>query len=320
MSMIEVHSQALDSISGIYHEFLGRFNQTSKKVYGIVEGKEDLSFYHGFIEQVIPDGWQIELWHAGNKDKVLDLHSTFDWSRFSKNQVVFFIDRDFSTILGEELPKESNIFITEGYSIENYVVNRNTCDRLLCEIFNLSVVPKTEKDHILDLFDEQLNIFVTDLIPVMAWILVWKRSGEKPCLNDIFMKHIFSFNDEQITLNQHPKEKENIQDYIHSQCNIKLDNNIDISQTEEEIRGQGNILMLTRGKYLLWFLVEFAAAIHTSIGKFSAEIKAPPKIHVTVSQANANVLVAPRARIPEALRSFLKNTLCVHTKQYHSAA
>lgn len=317
---LDIHSQALDSITSTYHEFLGRFSQISKKVFGFVEGKDDLSFYQGFAEQVIPEDWQVELWPVGNKDKVLELYSTFNWDRFSRHQVVFFIDRDFSNILEEVLPTEENIFITEGYSIENYVVKRETCDRLLCELFNLSTIPKTEKDNILDLFDEQLELFATKLIPVMARILTWKKSGEKPCLNDILMKHIFSVSNGKIETIQHPKGRANIQEYIHSQCNIPMDNTIDISPTIDQIRSQNNVLMLTRGKYLLWFLVEFSSSIHRDINRFSSTITSPPKLHVKISQANANTLVAPRARIPKHLKEFLQKTFFVHAQRSDNLA
>ncbi|MGE4519930.1 MAG: DUF4435 domain-containing protein [Desulfobacteraceae bacterium] len=319
MSMIEIHQHALESANSVYHEFLGRYSRRTKCVYGFVEGRDDPSFYRGFIEYSIPPEWQVELWAAGNKDKVIQLHSEFDWDRFSKKQIVFFIDRDLSNYINEDIPNHANIFVTDGYSIENDIVNRTTCNRLLCEVFNLGVLTKEEIDPILDLFEEQLNYFANQLIPIMAWIVHWKRSGEKPCLNDIEMKHLFSLSQGKVTIQSNPKGKI-IPDYLHGQCNIIYSNTINISLIEQELRDNENILQVIRGKYLLWFFVEFALSIYKEINIFSSVLEKPPKMHVAVSQSNGVIFTAPRARIPESLRLFLSSTHWQYIQDYENAA
>lgn len=314
--MIKIHRKAIDSISPLYHEFLSRFKKNNKSVYGFVEGKEDISFYIGFIQQIIPADWKIDLWAAGNRDKVIQLHSTINWSKFQRARIVFFIDRDLSDFIGEQLPNYSNIFITEGYSIENYIINRTTCNRLLCEILNLIVLPKSEQDCILNLFEEQLKVFVDALIPIMAWILYWKRTGEKPCLNDIYMKHIFTLTAGKVNMNNQPHMRKSIPEYIHNQCNVQYKDKLDISHIEKELKNAGNHKMIVRGKYLRWFLIEFALSVHKNIGKISSTIKSPPKTHISLGQSNGIILIAPRARIPEALLLFLKSTYSNYILQH----
>jgi|SRR5271170_6663971 len=100
--MIDIHSAALDSMVSSYHEFLARYSKSAKSVYGFGEGKEDPCFYSGFIDLMLPEGWEVELWAAGNKAQVYRIHSLINWRRISKKRVCFFVDRDLSAIVPEK--------------------------------------------------------------------------------------------------------------------------------------------------------------------------------------------------------------------------
>lgn len=79
MEMLQVHADALNSVSVAYHEFLLRYKASENIVYGIVEGKEDPMFYRGLIEQRLPEGWELELIAAGCKAKVIHAAGAFDF-------------------------------------------------------------------------------------------------------------------------------------------------------------------------------------------------------------------------------------------------
>ncbi len=308
MTMLEKHAAALSGPNPLYHEFLGRYRRNAKCVHGFVEGKEDPSFYRGPIESVLPTGWRVELWPAKGKDAVIELHGRFDWRRFERTQVVFFMDRDLSGFLDERLLEdEANVFVTANYSIENDIVTRDTCDRVLTEICGLDPLPRDEMDAILDLFEQQLEVFQDHLVSVMAWVIHWRRNDWKPCLNDICMKHLFSIKSGVLRKTPRPKDHPDWCSYIHGQCNIKLSND-DISDVEREFRDADGPRRFIRGKYELWFLVEFCLSVRAGIGSLSATVTAPPKMKTSMGHQDAVVLVAPRARIPESLKVFLHTT------------
>jgi len=313
--MIELHKSALDEISAARHEFLGKYKKRKKMIYGFVEGVEDPSFYRGFIEHSILPDWEVALWPAGKRDNVIKIYSKFKWNCFPKCQIAFFIDRDLSGLIGEELPSDINIFVTEKYSIENHIVNRSTCDRILCEVFNLSTLTDDDKEKLLDLFDTQFELFLQSMIPIMAEIIHWKRSGKKPSLDNIEMKHIFSISNGKIIKTDCPKGKKSIREYIHSQCALEIDNNADISSIEKELRNENQYRSFTRGKYVFWYLVEFTKNVHRDISQLIPSIGTPPKIHTTLSQKNGVVIIAPRTRIPESLNFFLKNTYITYINE-----
>src|SRR3989339_1789666 len=175
MNMMNIHKEAVETENPVYHEFLCRFSKNKKCVYGFVEGKEDISYYRGFIEHMIPHNWMVELWPVRNKDYVKKLHSIFDWTRFSRKQIAFFIDKDLSLFLNEDIHKKQNIYTTDNYSIENDIVTPCTLDRVLTEIYNLTNLSKEEKDNILNAFEKELNSFAEAMIPVMSWIIYWRK-------------------------------------------------------------------------------------------------------------------------------------------------
>lgn len=308
MSMLQVHAEALREPQSVYHEFLAGYKKNSKELYGFVEGDEDPSFYRGMIENMLPPEWNVDLWPAGNKTRVIELYNCFDWTRFSKERIIFLIDRDLSFFVGEKSSRDINIYITEKYSIENNIVSRNTCDRVLSEVCNLNRVKRREKNEILNLFEEQLSLFQKKMIRIMAWIIHWKQKDLKPSLNDILMRHLFAVDSGRLLENHSPKGFSTCEEYIHGQCNIPYKSTSKIIAITKEFKAADGPKKFVRGKYELWFLVEFVISIYKNIKNFSAEYTQSPKMKVSFSQANAIILIAPRARIPASLKNFINRT------------
>lgn len=293
-SMLDIHELALNSRVSSYHEFLSRYSKTKKVVYGFVEGKEDPCFYRGFIEHEIPGNWEIELWAAGNKTQVYQIHKLIDWRRFPKKRICFFVDRDLSDLIPEKLIRDVNIYVTDGYSIENDIVNRGTCKRILAEVFGFENAKHEELDKICGLFEQEFEKFLLAMIPVMAWILCWHRDKKRAGLN-IHMPNLFSLSDGYLQTKAKPKGKDNLDEYLHGQCNVAYDRTVNISIIQTELRNGSAYRDYTRGKYVFWFLVEFCLSVKKSM-------------HVTLSASNGMAVIGNRARIPNSLRQFLNNT------------
>lgn len=312
MGMLNIHADALANKAACYHEFLTRYSKSKSIVYGFVEGKEDPCFYRGFIENQLPEGWEVELWPAGNKKQVYFIHSTIDWRRFPKKRICFFVDRDLSELIPETLPKDSNIYVTDRYSIENDIVNRATCYRVLTEVCGLNGVAHDELDVICDLFDQEFEKFMHALVPVMSWVLTWRRIGKKASLSDILMRDIFSIVHGKVSVINLPKGKASIQEYIHDQCNLVVDMSVDINNVASEFITGDVFKKFTRGKYLFWFLIEFCCSVRKSALTLFKSCKKLPAMHVSLSASNGLTVIGNRARIPVSLRTFLDDTFCAY--------
>jgi hypothetical protein len=314
MTMINVHASAIITKSASYHEFLLRYSKSAKVVYGFVEGKDDPCFYRGFIESLLPEDWRVELWPAGNKDQVYKIYRTIDWRRFRKSRVCFFVDRDLSDMIPEPLTQDKNIYATTGYSIENDIVNKTTCHRILSELCGFSNVDHYDLEAVCELFDQELETFLQETLPIMSWIIRWRRIGERPNLNNILMDDLFSITNGRLKSNATPKGKLNATVYLHDQCDIVCDHKINILSIQNEFSRSGAYKKLTRGKYIFWFLIEFCKSVHRDALNLFKGISKVPKMHLNLSFSNGMALIGPRSRIPESLREFLTVTYCAYIK------
>lgn len=320
MTMIDIHEAALSSKIASFHEFLSRYSKTAKVVYGFVEGKEDPCFYRGFIELLLPDNWRVELWPSGNKDRVYEIHRSIDWRRFPKSRVCFFVDRDLSDVIPETLAKDKNIYVTAGYSIENDVVNQTVCHRILTELCGFANANHGDLETVCELFEQELDAFLQSMVPIMAWILAWRRGGKRPNLSDIQMRDLFSFANGRLRSNATPKGKANVHTYLHDQCNVVHDTGIDIASMEAEFWRKKLYRKFTRGKFVFWFLIEFCNAVHRDAATLLKGVSKPPKMHVNLSCINGMAVIGTRSRIPASLRDFLQMTFCAYIEMIEGKA
>jgi hypothetical protein len=305
MTMLEMHADALENSNTVYHEFLLYFKATGTIVYGFVEGKEDPTFYRSMIDNNLPDGWTIKLLHAGNKKNVLKTQAEMDWSRFPEKRVCFFVDRDLSEFLNGETSTVGNVYITDNYSIENEVTKFVPLERVLEEILNITGLIPDEICKIQQLFECNLSLFKDAMVPVMVQIILWKRDGKKPCLDNIQPKDLFDFVGGKIELKTEFYAPRSRIEYSGRRCNLGCSDPKDIDECQLEFHDKEGSEKFVRGKYLLWFFVQCALSIHESIVTFCGKYSAPPKVRVSIGQANALTVLGPRVRIPNSLRNFI---------------
>lgn len=312
MAMLAIHAAALSSNISSYHEFLARYSKTAKVVYGFVEGKDDPCFYRGFVELLIPTSWRVELWPAGNKDRVYAIHNDIDWRRFPKSRVCFFVDRDLSDLIPEALPQDNNIYVTSGYSIENDVVDKTTCHRTLTELCGFANANHGDLEAVCELFERELESFLQSMVPIMAWILLWRRAGMRPNLNNIQLRDIFALENGRLRSKPTPKGKANVTVYLHEKCNVVYTPGGEIASMLAEFSRKKIYRNFTRGKYVLWFLVEFCNAAHRDATALFNGMSKPPKMQVNLSCFNGIAVIGARARIPASLRTFIQSTFCTY--------
>lgn len=308
MTMLKVHADALNDVNVAYHEFLLNYKASANIVYGIVEGKEDPMFYIGLIEQQLPEGWEVKLVTAGCKKNVLRAVDTFDWTRFSPKRICFFVDRDLSDFISEVTASAENLYVTDNYSIENDAVNIGVLKRLLTEVLNISNLRPAEGALIEQRFSSALAFFQESMVPIMVQILLWRRDGMRPCLNNICPKDFFIFSDGNIKLKSEFALVYSRLQHASTCVNLQLSQSDELSNVEDEFRQRRGAERFIRGKYMLWFFVEFALEIHRSISSLAPQFVRPPKMRISIGSKNAMVVLAPRVRCPSSLQRFLERT------------
>lgn len=307
MTMLSIHADALEK-NTVYHEFLLYYKRAGNVVYGFVEGSQDPSFYRGIIDSFLPSGWHAKLFQAGSREKVVQTCLEMDWKRFDTRRVCFFVDRDLTAFLSSSDDLPINVYVTDQYSIENDVVTRGTLSRVLEEVFNIVGISPSEEDVIHTLFDEEYSKFREALVAPMSQILIWRRNGDRPCLDNIKLKDWFEFACGIITLKDEYAKACARVTYIASRCNCYMSPDEFLVTTEREFRNNGGVQKYVRGKYVLWFFVQFVHSIYESVSSYCARYRKKPKVHVSLGVENAIVILGSRVKAPESLRAFLTAT------------
>jgi hypothetical protein len=307
MEMLKIHAEALASGNIPYHEFLLCYRGTEHIVYGIVEGRQDPCFYRGIIDSMLPDGWEVKLIKAGSKSKVLKVFVDIDWSRFSKQRVCFFVDRDLSDFLGGEKHSGDNLYVTDKYSIDSEIITTKAFERTLEEIYGITDLTPNESEAIRQLFESNLVAFCEAMCPVMAQIILWRRTGADVCLDNIEPKEFFTFASGKIAVKPDYTFPNSRVKQAAVAVNASPSVVADLATTEAEFRAIQGPAKFTRGKYLLWLFAQMANEIHQAAPMFCAKHKAPPKASASIGVANAMAVVAPRARCPASLKQFIEH-------------
>ena len=121
------------------------------------EGIDDKTVYYHWIKQIIPD-LVYEPFICKGKIKVLQLKEMLerDLGGLEKN-VFYVIDRDFDDLCGHQ--NTDDIFMTTGYSFENYLVNESVLDELLKNELHCHSEPAC-RQGIRKLFQKQYTEFL----------------------------------------------------------------------------------------------------------------------------------------------------------------
>lgn len=307
--MLATHRQARESVLVIVHEFLACFRRGGCAVYAFFEGKQDASFYMNAFQNTVPAEWEIRRWACGSKERVYEVHARLDWNRYPKDAVLFFVDRDLSEYLGEPYNPAPNVYVTDGYSIENDCVTQGVCLRLLQEICGLAELAPQEVDDILRVFEEELHRFHAEVTPIIGWYVCCRRKLLRPCMDNIRMKDVFGVTRARLTVRT-PEDCESLTEYCEQICKVTLDGNgrNDVEAESQRLASSGPPKTYIRGKYEIWFLVEFVNGVYEECVDLFASVKRRPKRHVQLGTGNAAEIIGPRANVPDSLATFLGAT------------
>jgi hypothetical protein len=122
------------------------------------EGDSDKPVYYQWAKQIRPD-LSYEPFVCGGKKQVFQFREMLarDLGGLS-NRVYFFIDRDFDDLAGNDSSPVS--FMTDRYSVENYLVSAQVFEELLKDEFHCHAEPKLRKE-IIGQFERRLEEFLS---------------------------------------------------------------------------------------------------------------------------------------------------------------
>lgn len=290
-------------------------NQKYGGVHAFMEGNSDPSFYRAAILKFYPDFNSIFTYDCGGKKGVYKLKEKItlraEDSSIEKFQliIIYFVDKDLSDIIPELESPSDDIYITDHYSIENYLVSKFIFDTILTDCFSFSRGTLPERNRLLDVFETQLNRFYDYIIPVMAWALYLRRQKVDFEFSDIKLGNFLGFDDDlSISFRLEDRYESYIQS-LDAMCSVTT--SPEYSTVEKVLIAELKDLapkQFIRGKFEIWYLLKFSEAVKKLLKKL-------PDIEFRYSEALMSEkdivkFLGPRLHpLPKSLELFLVNNI-----------
>lgn len=280
-------------------------SSSSKKVYFIIEGKDDIPFYGTKADEYLPDGWSLKIIPAGNRKKAVDAYRESNWSIYEKKRVLFFIDRDLSDYTSEDTPSDYNVYVTQKYAIENELCTYDTFIKALKYYYGLNDMEDIDESTIEHLFSTWWVSFSKLAEPIMAQILYWKFNNVNSNYANFKIQNVFEIKDSALQRDKLLTSDDDIIKELFRQSGITY-TPIDTTTYKTLLNVRHTPEEYIRGKYVLAFFVKALLYIsQNSTTVLPSKKSSRPTINVGYEDAVAKLCGIMRT--PESLRTFFEN-------------
>lgn len=312
MNIIQKHEKALGKTNIAYHNFLKRYKKREKAVYIFCEGEEDIGYYVHAIQQCFP-GLLIIKAFVGGKKNVIALNSCFDWERFSKNQILFFVDRDMSYWLNTYKNLPDNIYVTDEYSFENDFVKEKFFIAFLEELCGFVNATEEELEGIRVFYREKWEIFVSTSKYIMAALAISLKYTNEHLAKNFNHKKMIKIKREKVWVEEYNCRPLN--DYIDEIFKINSAYKEEIQNLIERFEEEPEKYFI-RGKWALSFLVKMLNYVVQEGKRYAPSLYLEgvqkPKCLWSMEEEHAVAVLSTRITVVESLHNFCD----MHISQY----
>jgi hypothetical protein len=303
MSFLDELRETRETASSAYHLFLLDYSKDPKAVYVFLEGRDDSSFYTAFLRKFASDFVALHIYRCGNKMGVYEAYDKVSRRSTHSGITLFFVDKDLSDILAEDYTRAPDIYVTDYYSVENYVVSENMLWRVWEDFYYVKEA-RVDFRIVAKKFREELTNFYDFIRPIMVWIVYCRRNGVSPTLNNINLSSICIV-DEDCAVKS--LEGLDLINELEQRCRVNTPEGY--ATACEKISSELLVLeskMYVRGKFELWFFVKFLERLKQGVNDITLELGQRLKVRTTIGKSNAMEVLGPRTDIPESLEIFLE--------------
>lgn len=194
-SFIDLLKNARSEPVSVLHQFMTNYDpHQTRRVYAFVEGKPDEAFYRAHIQSYEPNPTNIFVYNCEGKANVYDAYRRVIVRYPNCSRVLFFVDKDVDDIVGTAWPLDPRICVTDCYSIENYLAECTVLSRFFADFVKIRRVAMN-LGAMFERFDDDMRAFHSLVLPVMAWVVVMRRTGHQVILADVDMGQFFEITD-----------------------------------------------------------------------------------------------------------------------------
>lgn len=312
MNLLETLDKAITSPAYSYIKLLSQYKKKDDTIFCFVEGQEDISFYNNYLERYFEN--EIKYIVCNGKGNVIDNYTNLNWTFYDKKRVLFFIDKDFDDYIKEEILTDENIFTTDYYSIENYLVDEIVLRKFIID--NCHINDEIIINELITDFNQKHCNFTSHLTKISAWMIFCRKHRYAVNFNDINLSDLFKINRDGNFIKIKLNEFESHFDYICSKTKTKYFDLKEIKTIYDELVTETNKKKFLRGKYELFFMFIFIKHITDSIiPKLSKTVKEHnrnhqkklirPKVTIQVKEENIFQVLCNKVKEPISLKRFI---------------
>jgi hypothetical protein len=284
----------------IRQRFRIEYNSARADVYAFFESTDDDTFYRRYIvHRMQPEG-RLRAYFCGNKQSVW-YHYEFAEQEDKLFNTLFFVDKDLDDFTGHALPVRKQIFVTDYYSIENYICTEQAVASILEQVIFL---PDEQDSYstIVHEFRDGLEEFARLFRPLFAEIILMRQHNRLVLFSDFGDGLSPCF--KMVGLRTRPLP--NWTETFRARCKYEITElpPSDVEAMELSLAAKATSEWL-RGKFALWFFLHFIENLWLSlVGK---PINDRKKIKKTVDLKADTIFLTMQGRhpIPKNLEQFL---------------
>jgi hypothetical protein len=316
MNILQKHQIAAGKANIYYHKFLTRYKKNEKRIYIFCEGNEDFGYYVQAISKPYPDLLLGKIFVEG-KDNVLALQRFINWDSFSKNQLLFFVDRDMSYWLGENNQYDENIYVTDQYSFENDAVTEDFFISCLEDLYGFASATQEELQSIREFYTEKWKVFVDNSKYIMAAVAISFKVTQQHLAKKIEKNKIIKIETDNVWKNEISGKP--IIDYIDEKLEIQESDKQAIDLLIRRFDDEKDFYSV-RGKWAITFFVKALEYIMDNSREYvpslyDGKVKAPKRL-CEITPDKAMAILAPRMRIAKTLQEFCDVHISKYLKEY----
>lgn len=303
MNFADCLRKARDTAASAFHLFLLDYSKCQGQVYAFFEGRDDTSFYINFLRELSIPSEVPRIYRCGSKDGVYETHRKVTQRARQGIVALFFVDKDLADVLEQDYPKADNIYVTDYYSVESYVVTETMLRRVWEDFFYFRDA-RIDFEVVAQKFREEIDKFYNIMRPIMAWIVLVCKNGLSPNLANIDLAKV-CFIDEDCTVfmvNDFELAKR-----LETWCGVTTPEDYEAvlqSVTSQLLELEPKAYV--RGKYELWFFIKFIDKLARLLNEDVLGKDERLKTRTSIGRSNAMEILGPRAEIPPSLESFLR--------------
>lgn len=303
MSFLEHLKEQRRSPVSVFHQYLLLAAHRESAIFLFFEGPDDQSFFLSAFRRIFDGAQEIVCLVCNGKRGVLETRAKIAERASTASRRLYFVDKDVDDFVGCPSPNSRDVYCTEFYSIENYLVSSEMFGIVWSDFFKLPAVDH-RKEVALEKFESEYAKFVGSVKTIMGWIIERRRSGQKVRLRDFSLDTCF-FLDEDLSF----KRKTGGLGAMRRSCSdpVGVTEWRRVRRVCSELR-RVEAKTYIRGKFDLWFFLKFVTRLDEALRE-TEDKRLRPKNRVTLSPSNAVDILAARCPVNHGLEEFLRSNL-----------